>query len=244
MTVTHPTSQPLDQEQKNRQFQRRWDSFVLLTLIFFSLALFLPVMVTRRPVPWRPPDRKSFVHSLQIAFAPQNHKVWTPTPTVSLILDYFTFGDDHLFFYRVHSLLGHLLKTAMLWLLLRRLRISSHYALGFAFLVTIWPNRIEAVLTPHMRGVIALTLFAYLAMFTATYINSPRWHLWMAGSALCCALAVGASLWAALLITAIPSVAWWCTPRGSVFPWPRLVLPELTLLGCLLLSLRMSGYLG
>ena len=49
---------------------------------------------------------------------------------------------------------------------------------------------------------------------------------------------------AALLLTAIPSVAWWCTPRGSEFRWQRLILPELTLIGCLLLSFRMSGYLG
>ncbi|MGN0866592.1 MAG: hypothetical protein ACI4SG_02805 [Oligosphaeraceae bacterium] len=244
MTVALATSQPLSQELKNRRFQRRWDFFVLITLLFFSLALFLPVLVTRRPVPWRPPDRKSFVHSLQAAFAPQDHKAWTPTATVSLVLDYFTFGDDHMVFYRVHSLLGHLVKTAVLWLLLRRLRVSSHYAMGFAFLVAIWPSRIEAVMTPHMRGVIALTLFSYLAMLLATYINSPRWHLWMALCTVCCVFAAGASLWAALLLTAMPAVAWWRTPRGDVFPWHRLVLPELTLLGCLFLSLRMSGYLG
>ena len=247
MTSPYPRSlspTPQDLEKKGRRSRRRWDLFVLITLLFFTLALFLPFLVVRRPIPWRPPDRHSFTRSLQAAFAPQNHKMWTPTPTVSLVLDYFTFGEDYLVFYRFHSLMGHLVKTALLWLLLRRLGVASHYAMGFAFLVTIWPSRIEGVMTPHMRGVIALTLFCYLAMYCATFADSPHWGWWIAGCTLSCIVAAGASLWAGLLFTAMPSVAWWCKRRDARFPWERLILPEIALIGSLLLSLHMSGYLG
>ncbi len=211
-------------------------------MLVFLMMLFLPVMVSKRPVSWEPPSKKSFVRSVQIAFSKPSgaDQDYTPTPIVSLSADYFTFGSDYLVFYRLHSLLAQLAKTAFLWLLLRRLRVAGHYAVGFAFLMAIWPSSIEAVMTPAMRGAIAVSLFIYISLWAATYCASPKWLPWMFISGIAGFVALGASLWGAILIPTIPAVAWWCRTPGEKMKWLHLVIPEICVIAASVICLCMS----
>lgn len=229
---------------RRRQVRRRksWDFIILLSMLVLLMMLFLPVMVSKRAVSWDPPNKKSFIRSVQLAFSKPTEPdaEYTPTPIVSLSADYFTFGNDYLVFYRLHSLLAQLAKTTFLWLLLRRLRVAGHYAVGFAFLMAIWPSSIEAVMTPTMRGAIAVSLFIYFSLWAATHCESKHWIPWMVVCGAAGFISIGASLWGAILLPAIPAVAWWRRNPGESLKWVRLVIPEIMVLCAAGLSICMT----
>lgn len=209
--------------------ESQWDKIALASLLILLFVLFVPVLASARPQSWQPPCPESFWGSIASAFRRNSEFGYHPTSVVSLSCDYFTFGFDYLVFYRLHSFFGQLCKTAFLWLLLRNLRVGRYLAFGFAFLTAIWPSHIEMVMTPYMRGRIALSLFSYLSLWAALHVSSRRWKWWIFVSSLSAFIAMGASLWAALLIPFIPILAFTFGWNGRMddFPWPRILIPEI-----------------
>ncbi len=229
---------------KDVQRKNRHDVRIFISLLVIIAAILTPSFLIWKPVPWQASNPASFVESLKSSFTGVPGRPYTPTIQASLTIDYFVLGAREPNFFRFHSLFGHLCKIIFLWLLLRALRVPANLRLLIALLSAIWPSHIESVAQPELRGVIAISLFSYAALYCATHIDSRRWLWWMVGASLCSVVAVGASMpWSALLLPGIPAVALWCSRRKTDFPWKRLVLPMAVLLLAIGFSFHASGYL-
>jgi hypothetical protein len=223
----------------------RHDVHIFISLLLIVTAILMPSFLMRKPVPWKAAEPTSFVESMKTSFAGIPGKPYTPTINASLTIDYFVLGHRNPVFYRYHSLIGHLCRITLLWLLLRTLRVPANICLLVALLSAIWPSRIESVMHPQMRGIIAESLFIYAALLCATRIDSQRWLWWMVGCSLCCIIAVGASMiWSTSLILGIPLAALWCSKRKTGFPWERLILPMAVLLLTIAFSFHQSQYIS
>lgn len=232
-------------KEKDAQRKNRHDVHIFLSLLVIVAAILMPSFLLWKPVPWKAPNPTSFVESLKTSFTGVPGKPYTPTIQASLTFDYFTLGARSPNFFRFHSLFGHLCKIIFLWLLLRALRMPANLCLLIALVSAIWPSRIEAVMQPELRGVTALSLFSYAALYCATHIDSRRWLWWMLGASLCSVVAVGASMpWSALLLLGIPAVALRCSRNKTGFPWKRLILPMAVLLLTIGFSFHTSRYLA
>ncbi len=229
---------------KDVQRKNRHDVRIFISLLVIIAAILTPSFLIWKPVPWQASNPASFVESLKSSFTGVPGRPYTPTIQASLTIDYFVLGAREPNFFRFHSLFGYLCKIIFLWLLLRALRVPANLRLLIALLSAIWPSHIESVAQPELRGVIAISLFSYAALYCATHIDSRRWLWWMVGASLCSVVAVGASMpWSALLLPGIPAVALWCSRRKTDFPWKRLVLPMAVLLLAIGFSFHASGYL-
>ncbi len=223
----------------------RHDIHIFISLLLIVTAILMPSFLMRKPVPWKAAEPTSFVESMKASFEGIPGKPYTPTINASLTIDYFVLGAKKPTFFRYHSLIGHLCRITLLWLLLRTLRVPSSICLLVALISAIWPSRIESVIQPELRGVIATSLFIYASLYCATRIDSQCWIWWMVGCSLCCIIAVGASMiWSASLLLGIPLAALWCSKRKTGFPWKRLILPMAVLVLTLAFSFHKSQYIS